>query len=198
MSINLNPYDHINYSKNYIDNKENDLYVPEPGNLSYTFGTTDHQCYILDLTQRNGINERLDIQFIPDVIQGQRTANLKDIVVIGRNNPFLHYTGGKEIIQLPLEFYSDVESHDDVKIKIDWLRSLTINDGKVGGYRKVKIVFGGINSGLFRWETFAVKSVQYKMSHFDGNSDFLPLRATIAVSLQVDVDEDVTINTLRQ
>lgn len=193
-SINLNPYDYIDYSKKYRNDKQDEAYVPEPGTLAYVFGTTDHKCYILDLNERNGVRERLEIQFVPNNISGSRTADLKDIVVIGRNNPLLHYTGGKESINIPLEFYSDVEGHDDVKKKIDWLRSLTINDGKVGSYRKVKIVFGD----LFRWEEFAVKSVMYKYTHFDGDSKFLPLRATATLTLQVDTEADVTINDLRQ
>lgn len=199
--INLNPYDYINYSKDYQEEKEEAYNAPE-GSLSYSWGTTDHRCYILDLTTRNGINERLEIQFVPKEITGSRTANLKDIIVIGRNNPFLHYTGGKESINLSLDFYSDIESHDDVKKKIDWLRSLTINNGTVGGFRSVKIVFGD----LFRWETFAVKSVNYKMTHFDGDSDFLPLRATVTLTLQVqgkydrenNITNDITIDDLRQ
>ena len=117
----VNPYDYISYSKNYLNDKNNEAYIPEPGSLDYNFGTTDHKCYILDLAERNGIQERLEIQFVPDTISGARTANLKDISIIGRNNPFLHYTGGKELINLPLEFYSDVEAHDDVKKKTSGL-----------------------------------------------------------------------------
>jgi len=192
-SINLNPYDYINYSKNYRDRKQEDTYVPEPGSLSYTFGTTDHLCYLLDLTAREGIQERLEIQFMPNEINGSRSADLKELKVVGRNNPFLHYTGGKENLNLPLEFYSDIESHDDVKRKIDWLRSLTINDGKIGSYRRVKIVFGD----LFRWELWVVKAVNYKYTHFDGESGFLPLRAVANLVLQIDTDNDVTINDLR-
>lgn len=194
-SINTNVYDYINYSKNYQRNKQDETYIPEPGSLSYQFGTTDHRCYILDLSPRNGVRERLEIQFVPGEITGTRTADLKDIVVVGRNNPFLHYTGGKEMINLPLEFYSDIEAHDDVKKKIDWLRSLTINNGNIGGFRSVKVIFGD----LFRWETFAVKAVSYKMSHFDGDSDFLPLRANVGLTLQVQGkfdDENNVINDI--
>lgn len=193
----VNPYDYISYSKNYLNNKQDENYIPEKGSLSFSFGTTEHKCFLLEIEPRNGIQERLEIQFVPDTIGGVRTAKLKDISVIGRNNPFLHYTGGRELINLPLEFYSDIEAHDDVKKKIDWLRSLTINNGKIGGYNRIKIVFGG----LFRWEEFAVKSVKYNYTHFDGNSDFLPLRATATVSLQVDgvqdSNDDVNINNFR-
>lgn len=194
-SINLNPYDYISFTGDLrLKYGTPEVpYIAPLGVLGYNFGTTDHQLTIFDTVQRNGRHESLEIQFIPSGISGQRTANLKDINVVGRNNPFVQYTGGKEIITLPLEFYSDVSLHDDVKEKIDWLRSLTINDSE-NGYRRIKIIFGK----LFRWEVFVVKSVSYKMSHFDGDSKFLPLRATCTLSLQIDTEEDVTIDDLRR
>ena len=194
-SINLNPYDYITYTADLrLKYGTPDVpYVAPAGVLGYNFGTTDHQMVIFDTVQRNGRNERLEIQFVPNNITGQRTANLKDINVVGRNNPFVQYTGGKEIITLPLEFYSDVLLHDDVKQKIDWLRSLTIKDSK-SGYRRIKLLFGK----LFRWEVFVVKSVSYKMTNLDGDSRFLPLRATCTLSLQIDTEEDVTIDDLRR
>ena len=191
---NLNPFDYVTYSEElkqqYGSGREG--YEPRPGTLGYNFGTTDHLLTIIDTVQTNGRNEALEIQFVPQNIPGQRIADIKDIYVVGRNNPFTHYTGGKETVSLPLEFYSDEEYHDDVKKKIDWLRSLTVKD-PITGYHKVKINFGK----LFRWEVFVVKSVKYNYSHFDGNSDFLPLRATCTVELQIDTDDDITINDLR-
>ncbi len=193
MAYSDNPYDYVNYSKNYNNRKEDNSYVPEKGTLAYKFGTTDHRCFIVELEERNGVREKLEIQFVPSSFGGARVANLQEIVIVGRNNPLLHYTTGNETITLPLEFYSDNERHDDVKKKIDWLRSLTINNGAIGGYRNVKIIFGD----LFKWEIWAVKSVNYNYSHFDGKSGFLPLRATASIMLVLDTPENLEIDDFR-
>lgn len=201
-SINLNPYDYISYAADLkaIYGLPDPPFYPAPGEIGYNFGTTDHACWILDMNPKIHARELLEIQFLPESITGSRTSNLKNIKVVGRNNPFVHYTGGTETITLPLEFYSDTDFHDDVKRKIDWLRSLTIKD-ETFGYSTVKVVMGGDNKGPFRWEVFVVKSVQYTMSHFEGEFNFLPLRAKCTLQLQVvgsgDGSDDVTFNDLR-
>lgn len=189
----VNPYDQFRYSENYDERKSDETYVPEKGTLGYQFGTTDHKCHIVELEERNGVREKLEIQFIPAGISGSRIANLQEVVIVGRNDPLLHYTSGKETLTLPLEFYSDNERHDDVKKKVDWLRSLTINNGAIGGYRNIKIIFGD----LFKWEIWAVSNVNYNYTHLDGQSGFLPLRATVNLSLKLDTPENLEIDDFR-
>lgn len=190
----INPYQLIDYASTYNLKKEDDNYIAEKGTLAYeTFGTTDHSCVIIELESFRETRQRLEIQFVPQGISGSRTANLQEIAIVGRNDPLYHFTSGKETLTLPLEFYSDNERHDDVKRKIDWLRSLTINNGNIGGYRNVKIIFGD----LFRFEVWVVKNVKYNYTHFDGQSKFLPLRATVVLSLALDTKQNLQISDFR-
>lgn len=138
--------------------------------------------------------ERIEIQYVPEDLTPERKARFAGMNVIGRNNDILHYTGGEDNLPLVLDFYSTDESRSDVIGKIDWLKSLARNNGYNGKARSVKVVFGKI----FRFETWVIESVVPKMSHFDPNHDWLPMRASVELSLKLDATRNFTIDDLRR
>lgn len=120
--------------------------------------------------------ERLEIQFFPDEISNPREAHLSGMSVVSRNNDILQYTGGEESLKLPLDFFADEVLN--VVQAVNWLKSLTMNDGENGPFRNVKIVFGD----LFKEQVWAIKSVNPVFSMFDEELNMMPLRARCEVN----------------
>lgn len=179
----------VNAQKIPFSETEQKNTVPNQGGLSYNFGTADKRIFIVDTVT----NESMDIQFVPDMISIPREANLTEIMVVARNNPKLHYVNGKETLIMTIEFYSDEPSHRDVFRKVQWLKSLTMNNGFQGKYRNVKLVFGE----LYRNEVWALQSVRPNFSHFDSENDFFPLRATVLLNLILDPVKNILMNDYR-
>lgn len=163
--------------------------IPNEGGLSYNFGTTEHLIYILELET----GERLEIQFVPEVISNPRDANLTEIMVVSRNHPKLHYVNGKDTLTMTLQFYSDEPSRQDVYRKIQWLKSLTMNNGFQGKYRNVSIVFGE----MFKNDVWVIQSVRPNMSNFDSKNGFYPLRADVLINFIQDPEKNLLISDLR-
>ena len=159
--------------------------------LSYNFGTTRHRCYIVELAEPF---ERVEIQFVPPNLNIQRTANLKEIAVVNKNDPDTIFTGGRETLKFQLDFYSDDLKKRDVIAKCDWLKSLTFHDGLKGDYRPIRVVFGK----LFLTEIYNVKNVNINMTHLDGLFGFLPLRATVDINLVLSPDTPRTLSNIRK
>lgn len=145
--------------------------------------TTQGQIYLIALSSL----ERLDIQFVPDVLPITRTANIAEIAVVGRNTPQHHYTGGTEGIELKLDFFASEENRQDVRKKCNWLRSLCYSDGNKKPPEKVKLVWGD----LFRDEEFVVRSVKVEYSLFNREFGFLPQQAYVNIALSFDPNKNV-------
>lgn len=134
----------------------------------------------------------MEIQFVPEM-DNNRSARLNQVAIVGRNDDLLQYTGGQETLTLNLEFYGSENVEAEVTAKINWLKSLTMNDGYAGAFRNVKLVFGK----LFQTQVWAIRDVQAKPTHFDADNDWLPLRATVTVQLILDPDKNRYINDVR-
>ena len=155
------------------------------------FSTTKGEIYILELEEPFS---RLEIQFVPDELRLKRQADLISVAVVGRNNNLLQYTGGNDTLSFSIQFYSDDVNREDVIRNVNWLRSLAMKDGDSGPYRNVKIVFGDV----FRNEIWAVSSVSEKLTHFDDQNKFLPLRATVDISLILDPKTNLLYEQVRR
>jgi len=149
--------------------------------------TTNKELFIVETEDPSS---RLEIQFVPGAIGGSRQARLQSVAIVGRNDDLLHYTGGSETLTLELEFYGD---SDEVYKALNWLKSLTVNDGYAGAFRTVKIVFGE----LFKNNVWAVKSVKPNMSHFNQETGWLPLRGKASVEFQLDPEKNRYIDDVR-
>lgn len=186
----LRPRNLIKYDNSRFLPAEEKEFIPQKGTLGSNFTTTDHDCYILETEEPF---ERLEIQFVPNEISTPREANLTEIMVVARNNPKYHYINGKDTLRMQVEFYSDERGRTDVIRKVQWLKSLTMNNGFQGGLRNVKIVFGE----LFPNEVWLLKSVRPTLSHFDGEAGFLPLRARVDLEFVLDPVKNNLITDVR-
>lgn len=154
------------------------------------FNTTGNNIYIVETASPF---ERIAFQFMPENVQKQRSAKIATIDVVGRNNSRYQFTGGEDKLSFTLDFFSDEESREDVKRKVNFLESLAMNDGGVGPARNVKIVMGK----LFRNEVWIVSSVDTSYSNFDNRFSYLPIRAQVKINLILDPSKNRRIKDVR-
>lgn len=137
--------------------------------------------------------ERLEIQFVPNELGMTRNSDTQSVQVVGRNNPFYHYTAGETLLNLELDFHAEREDRQDVIEKCRWLEGLAYNDDYPNPPEVVKLVFGQ----LFKDEIWVVKSVNYKLTQFDRLYGFFPKQAKVTVSLALDVKGNYKKSDLR-
>lgn len=122
--------------------------------------------------------ERIPVQFTPRKINLSRQAKIDEVLVIGRNYPRFHHSGGSEDIKLTLEFYGYENIKDDVWNKIEWLRGMMHNDGFNSPPPLVNIVAGD----LFKDDTLIIKSINVDMETFEDNAGWLPRIASVEIT----------------
>lgn len=155
------------------------------------YNTTNNELFLVELAAPY---QRLPIQFVPDDIITPRQAYIHQVNIVGRNNDLLRYSGGNDTFRLNLDFLSDEENRQDVISKVAWLKSLAMNDGNRRGIRNVKMVMGD----LFRYEVWIVRRVTPKMTHFDNNNGWLPLRAKVTLDMVLDPARNLLISDVRR
>jgi hypothetical protein len=134
-------------------------------------------------------NERLQIQTVPDSINIDPISNWATIPVVGRNNPFYHYTGGEDEVRFTLDWYAETENQKEVIEACRWVESLSRNDGYEGKAPRVLLVFGE----LYRFSTWIVAKAPYELKFFQQGNGFLPIQAYQSLVLKKVSD----INTSR-
>lgn len=152
--------------------------------------TTNCELYIVELAEPFS---EMEIQFVPPTIGTSRDARLQNVAIVGRNDDLVHYIGGSETLNLELEFYADEKIKELVYDKVNWLKSLTMNDSNRSKIRNVKLVFGD----LFKYQVWIVKSVKPTFSNFSQKDNWLPLRAKVQLSLQLDTQKNRYIKDAR-
>lgn len=87
---------------------------------------------------------------------------------MGRNNPFMIYTGGEDSIQLEVSwFVNDPNNREEVITKCRLLESWTKADGYKSAPPTLKILWG--SSGIFDNDTFILESAPYKLDNFQNS-----------------------------
>jgi hypothetical protein len=152
--------------------------------------TTNGQLFIVETVPPF---QQIEIQFVPTSVSNPRNATFIGIEIVGRNDELLQYISGKEKLTLNLDFLSDDPSRKDVYSKVNWLKSLTMNDGYSGQVRNVKVVWGKVWKNL----VWSVMSVNPDFSFFDDANDWYPIRAKVVVELQLDPSSNQTIKDMR-
>jgi hypothetical protein len=155
-----------------------------------TFTTTLERVSLVELSPPF---ERLNFQFMPEGITWKRDAQIQSVAIVGRNNPVHQYIGGTDSLNFSLSFHSDEENREDVKRKVDWLKSLAMSDAGFGPARKVRLVMGK----FYNNETWLIKGVSVSYKNIDQRFDFLPLQATVQLSLMLDPETNRTISDVR-
>lgn len=153
-------------------------------------GAQSGQLYFIAL---NALNERMEIQYVPDELNVTRQPDIEEIKIIGRNNPKHHYSGGTTKLQLKLDFCAQTENREDVIKKCRWLESLCYNDGYTVPPSKVKLVFGK----LFRKEVWVVRNVSYQLTQFEKPTGWLPIQAYVTIDLSLDTKTSLRISDVR-
>lgn len=155
-----------------------------------SFNSTGGKMYIVELSSPY---ERLMIQFVPDEIRFPRTADIGMVAVVGRNHKKPHYYGGEEELSFSFDMLADDDKREDVDRAVNWLKSLSMNDGGANKFRNVKIVAGRFLAN----EVFVVKSVNPVFTYLDLDKDCMPLRATVDITLILDPKKNMTIKDRR-
>lgn len=134
--------------------------------ITHTFGTTNGQLYILDLTTR----EKLEFQFYPKEIPMAINQSIADIKILGKHIPFLHSTSSEESMELTLDFFANDMRTDSIIKIIDKLNSLCITGGYNTTGKQVKIIFGK----TFRRYVYVIESVRPRLTAFDKGNQGRP------------------------
>lgn len=140
--------------------------------------------------------DKLELQFIPETLQWNRTGNWVDVPIPGRNNSRHHLTGGEDNVDMRFDFNGMFESDPDMCAKkLSWLQSLTMTDGFNSPGRRVKIVAG--TSDIFRFKVWIVKSVSGALSMFHSGKGLNPQQLYVDVSFEQDPEMNTRIADVR-
>lgn len=154
--------------------------------------STPSEMWLVRLSN-NAQVESLRIQTVPFEIEIDPAPNWAIVPTLGRNNPFYHYTGGEDTLQMTLDWYSVDPLRNDVIDKCRWVQSLC----KADGYKKeppaVLLIFGN----LFRNTTWIIKNAPYKLSIFDKEMKMLPRQAYQEVTLAKISDHNTSVDDVR-
>lgn len=155
------------------------------------FNTTNDRVFIVETLPPF---DKVSFQFMPEGISKTRSAKIKKINIVGRNNDKHQYTGGEDKLSFTIDFLSDEENREDVYRKVNFLESLTMNDGSFGPAKNVKLVMGK----FFRKEVWLISSVKTAYSNNDDRYDYLPIRATVKIELILDPEKNRRVRDVRR
>jgi hypothetical protein len=151
--------------------------------------TNSGKLYLIAMTSL----ERLDIQFVPSVLNYSRSASHAEVAIIGRNNPKPQYTGGKTTLTLTLDFYAEEPNRQDVYERVTWLESLAYTDGYNKPKENVMLIFGD----MFKRHRWYISNVGIKYSEFNPGYNFLPHQAFVDITLVLDPVQNLTYDDIR-
>lgn len=131
---------------------------------------------------------------MPKTLNRTRTANQSDILVVGRNNPFVHYATGNTTISLELDFHAEDTNREDVIGKCLWLESFMYNNNYENPPERLKLTWGT----MFRaQEVWLMKACRIDYSQFDSVHNWLPRQASVHIELQLDPNKNLLVEDIR-
>ena len=155
--------------------------------------------HLVNIDGANGI-EKLAIQSIPLTLGVEPTANWAAIPVLGRNNPFYHYTGGEDTLAMTLDWYANIPDNSwsdkyrsEVIERCRWVESLSRSDGWDRRPPRVQLIWGN----LFFNTLWIVTSAKYELSLFDRGNNMYPIQAYQQLLLKKVVDHNTTMSERR-
>lgn len=105
------------------------------------------------------------LQNRPTTIQVNNMSYWVSVKSMGRNNPFMMYTGGEDAIQLEISwFVNDPDNRNEVLTKCRLLESWSKADGYSASPPTLKISWG--NANIFENDLFILESAPYQLSNF--------------------------------
>jgi len=184
----------IDSTKQFFNQLKLNHSIQGSGNVSTT---TDNQLYFIRKKRNAGAGPQregsyLNIQWVPENVNVSRNTDNQAVKVVGRNNPFYHYTSGETLLSMTLDFYSAAEDSPEVIRKCRWLESLSMNNGSEEPPENVILIWGE----LFKDEVWIVKNVNYQLGNFNKEFGFLPQQAYVDITLALDPDENTKVSDL--
>lgn len=134
------------------------------------------QPYLLDLVTL----ERVVFQSIPKDMKYKPEAVWLSVPSAGWNNPRYNYTGGEDVLNFSITWYSDEAGKQDVMRKLKWIESLSRNNGFDEKPHKVQFIMGS----LFTYATWIVASAEYSLDQFDRTAGMMPRFASQEITLK--------------
>lgn len=109
--------------------------------------------------------QAITLQNRPNEISINPQSNWVSVKSMGRNDPFMVYTGAETSIQLELSWYvNDPQNLEEVVNKCRLLESWTKANGYAQSPPVINILWG--TSGLFDNQGFVLVSAPYRLTHF--------------------------------
>jgi len=108
------------------------------------------------------------MQFVPMKINVNRKAMFSGIKIIGRNNPFRHFTGGETKMTFEVDYFAENLDSEALE-NLRFLESLTYAYEDQAPSR-VQIIFGDV----FDNQLFLIESVNYEMKTFNNDGGYYP------------------------
>lgn len=131
--------------------------------------TIDNQIWIIN--KYTNPPTILTIQNRPNELQITPQSYWVAVKSMGRNNPFMMYTGGEDTISFDISWYaSDPNNRKEVITKCNLLKSWTKADGYLSSPPVLNILWG--TSGLFDNDEFILESAPFILTHFQNGAIF--------------------------
>lgn len=113
----------------------------------------------------------VELQNRPWEMRVEPTSSWAAVKSMGRNNPFMVYTGGEDSITLEVSWYAeDEESRLDVLAKCRLLEAWSRADGYMKSPPVLNIYWG--TSGMFLNDGFVLTSAAYTLTNFQDTSAY--------------------------
>ena len=109
-------------------------------------------------------------------------GDIKRIKSPGRNNSFLHYLNGDEVINITFDWFAN-DRHDDPFVRANWLKMMAINDGYKKRIRPLAIFWESTDNtspynaslgSIFKSSLFLVEKIKTRSNLFHGSQAMLP------------------------
>lgn len=110
---------------------------------------------------------QIEIQGMPTEIDINPESSWAAVKSMGRNNPFMYYTGGEDTLSFDISWYSMDDDREDVITKCNLLKSWSKADGYDAAPPILFIAWG--NSDMFQDDSFVLTSAPYQLSNFQNS-----------------------------
>jgi len=125
----------------------------------------EHQNNIFIVNENVSPYISLMLQNRPQQLEVNPHGTWASVQSMGRNNPFMMYTGGEDTVSFEISWYaSDKDRRDEVIMKCKLLESWCKANGYIASPPVLKLIWG--NSGLFDNCFFILESAPYRLTNF--------------------------------
>lgn len=125
----------------------------------------EHQNNIFIVNENVSPYISLMLQNRPGQLEINPQGTWASVQSMGRNNPFMMYTGGEDTVSFEVSWYaSDKEHRDEVIMKCKLLESWCKANGYMASPPVLKLIWG--SSGLFNDCFFILESAPYRLTNF--------------------------------